>query len=85
MNLHEVSVRGWDERSKAPTTSDLFICFSVQRHPASESVSPSLYKAPPNQRVLLRLLKAASQERKTTVSQQSRILGIGGIFFKSAN
>jgi catechol 2,3-dioxygenase-like lactoylglutathione lyase family enzyme len=26
-----------------------------------------------------------SQERKTTMSQQGRILGIGGIFFKSAN
>src|SRR5262249_4478343 len=28
---------------------------------------------------------AQSQERKTTVSQRGRILGIGGIFFKSAN
>ena len=28
---------------------------------------------------------AQAQERKTTMSQQGRILGIGGIFFKSAN
>jgi catechol 2,3-dioxygenase-like lactoylglutathione lyase family enzyme len=28
---------------------------------------------------------AQSQKRKTTMSQQGRILGIGGIFFKSAN
>jgi hypothetical protein len=28
---------------------------------------------------------AQSQKRKATMSQQGRILGIGGIFFKSAN
>jgi catechol 2,3-dioxygenase-like lactoylglutathione lyase family enzyme len=75
MNPRKPPEGGWDEISKAPATSNSVIYFRVQLHSASEQIRHGGTG----------LRACTTAKRKTTMSQQGRILGIGGIFFKSAN
>src|SRR5262249_15974182 len=67
---------------------------NVTSKPAPDSLVSEEYVAAPDgaERLIVKVeakrrantASAKSQERKTTMSQQGRVLGIGGVFFKSA-